>query len=77
MTTREFVAKVAGLRLSTEGEEATFAEEIMGEDDAVVTLDDLIEDARKLMADYQAFYDRHKPIFDACHAIVQSQKDGK
>lgn len=49
-TADELVGIIARLRLSTEGEDATLAEEITGEDDALVTLDDLIVSARQVQA---------------------------
>lgn len=47
-TKDELIRRLARMRLSTEGDDATFAEEIAGEDDAVTTLDDLIEEARRI-----------------------------
>lgn len=44
----ELVELIARMRLSTEGEDATLAEEITGEDDELHILDELIVSARQI-----------------------------
>jgi hypothetical protein len=49
-TAKELVELIARMRLSTEGDNPTLAEEITGEDDAGMTLDELIFSARQIVA---------------------------